>query len=912
VSDPAQVKWARSYSRVLTDGTVNVPDHEDAHSAIVFAPALIFEKTVINVTSGEDPATVATPGDRLQYSLRIENASDTPLAGFRLVDELDRLNATPVFQAGTLNVITVPDDANVDATDPAGGASASGLLDIDNLSLGGLGDSVLVEFEIDLSPVIANDSLVYNQSEILFADLPVAISDDPNINDVADPAVAGDEDPTEVRIESAPAFRIEKISAYLDGDPSVLLAGERLRYTITVQNTGTDNATGVDLADLVPANTAYIPGSALLNGNALPNANAAASPLADGVQINAPQDGTAGLLNAGVADNVATINFDVIVDPDAVDGAIVSNQAFVGAADYGIAGQPSDDPRTPLADDPTRDVVGNFPLLFAPKSALLEVDQSSLGIVDPGDVLRYTITVYNNGAIPATEVALTDLLPANTSYVADSMTLNGLPTGQPDGGVFPLIAGIPVSSADLTPPLPGEGEGVLNRGQEAVVQFDLRIDDGLDPGTLISNQAVVYSAELPNLLTDGDGNPTTGPEPTIVVVGNVQQLSIVNDVAVVNGGLALAGAELEYSVTVRNIGAVPAQYVALTDNLDDPNPGYLAYVDQSATLNGLTAGISIAGATISADFGNEYGALAPGEIMVLRFRAIMNGELAEGTTVTNTAQVAWDDPQRWADATVSIDVGAMPDAGMLSGSIWHDGDHDNAPDGAERPLADWTVDLLLNDQPARSTQTNSDGYYRFSGVVPNYAVDEKYSLEFSAPGARARTAKMGIAESEFTDGMQRIYAIDVLEGSNHLDLNMPVDPNGVIYDSVSRSPVAGARVKLVDVRNGVALPRACFDDRNQQGQVTVSNGYYKFDINFSDPACPSGLNYLLQVAVPDNSFISGVSELIPPTSDLQTLPYDVPTMPSSPARRRAKPRLRNFSRPPQSRPAARARTTIRS
>jgi hypothetical protein len=28
---------------------------------------------------------------------------------------------------------------------------------------------------------------------------------------------------------------------------------------------------------------------------------------------------------------------------------------------------------------------------------------------------------------------------------------------------------------------------------------------------VISNQAVVRSVELPNLLTDGDGNPATGP-----------------------------------------------------------------------------------------------------------------------------------------------------------------------------------------------------------------------------------------------------------------------------------------------------------------------------------------------------------------------------------------------------------------
>ena len=194
-------------------------------------------------------------------------------------------------------------------------------------------------------------------------------------------------------------------------------------------------------------------------------------------------------MNAGVADNVATIVFDVVVYPDAPDGTVISNQAFVSAVDQGVADVPSDDPRTEVPDDPTIDVVGNYPLLFAPKVAALQVDGSSPGIVDPLDVLRYTITVYNNGTVPATLADLTDLVPANTTYVADSVTLNGEPVGQPDGGVFPLIDGIPISSADLTPPLPGDGEGILNPGESAVVQFDLQVNDAVPAGTLITNQA---------------------------------------------------------------------------------------------------------------------------------------------------------------------------------------------------------------------------------------------------------------------------------------------------------------------------------------------------------------------------------------------------------------------------------------
>ncbi|MDH3428796.1 MAG: hypothetical protein OEQ14_02205 [Gammaproteobacteria bacterium] len=873
--------YARTYTRALTDGTVGVLDHEDAHTIVEFSPLLIFEKTAINVTSGEDPATVATPGDTIRYALRVENASDTPVDNFSIVDELDALNAAPMFQPGTLTVVMLPPGADASNTDPDGGADGTGLLDVRDLSLGGLGSSVLIEFEIQLAPVIANGSFVYNQSQMFYAGNPIALSDDPYVNGVADPNIEGDEDPTQILIQSAAAFRVEKVSSYISGDPTVLLAGETLRYTITVQNVGTDNATGVDVVDLVPANTTYVAGSTTLNGIAVPDAGGGASPLTDGILINAPQDPNPGVMNAAVADNVATIVFDVVVYPDAPDGTIISNQAFVSAVDNGIADVPSDDPRTPLADDPTRDVVGNYPLLFAPKSAALEVDLGSPGIVDPGDVLRYTITMYNNGTVPATAVDLTDMVPADTTYVANSVTLNGLPVGQPDGGVFPLIDGIPVSSSDLAPPAPGAGGGVLSPGQAAVVQFDLQVNAGVLPGTLITNQAVVYSVEVPTTLTDGDGNPATGPEPTVVVVGAAQQLAIIKEVSVVNGGPALAGAELEYVVTVRNVGTVPAFYVTIYDDLDMVNPGYLTYVDQSATMNGLMDGVTVAGTLITGDYFNEYGPLNPDETITLRFRAIINPTLLEGTTITNTGQVSWDDPLKWAEASVSIDVGAMPDAGMLSGNVWHDADHDNTPGGVERPLEGWTVELLFNDQAVRSMLTDVDGYYLFTNVTPNYVPGETYSLRFAAPGANATTAMLGQTDSDFTDGQQRIDDIDVQEGSNLLALNMPVDPNGVIYDSVSRTPVAGATVTLVDVRNGVAIPGRCFDDPNQQDQRTVASGYYKFDINFSDPSCPGGPHYLIQVVPPDSSYVAGVSELIPPTSDQNTLPFDVPACPGS-------------------------------
>ena len=157
----------------------------------------MFDKYAINVTTGEDPATVATPGDTIRYGLRIENLTDTPLDGFCIVDELDRLNARRCSRPARLTLSRCrrarPTTAIRQAARPAPACSTSS-----DLSLAGLGDSVLIEFEVELTPVIANGSYVLNQSEASFAGFPLAISDDPNQNGAADPNVAGDEDPTQI------------------------------------------------------------------------------------------------------------------------------------------------------------------------------------------------------------------------------------------------------------------------------------------------------------------------------------------------------------------------------------------------------------------------------------------------------------------------------------------------------------------------------------------------------------------------------------------------------------------------------------------------------------------------------------------------------------------------------------------
>ena len=78
------------------------------------------------------------------------------------------------------------------------------------------------------------------------------------------------------------------------------------------------------------------------------------------------------------------------------------------------------------------------------------------------------------------------------------------------------------------------------------------------------------------------------------------------------------------------------------------------------------------------------------------------------------------------------------------------------------------------------------------------------------------------------------------------------------------------------------MPAGCFDDAAQQGQITLADGYYKFDINFSDPACPSGGDYLIGVtAPPGTNYVAGYSQIIPPTSSASTAAFSVPACPGS-------------------------------
>src|SRR3989475_10981343 len=366
---------------------------------------------------------------------------------------------------------------------------------------------------------------------------------------------------------------------------------------------------------------------------------------------------------------------------------------------------------------------------------------------------------------------------------------------------------------------------------------------------------------------------------TKIVVIVVPGLAITKQVSVVGGGAAQPGGQLDYLVHVTNLSTSPATTVVITDDLNSAGAGRLTFVNPPApTMNGSTAGVTVVGSVITADYSTSNGPLQPGQSIDVKFRVQIAAGLAAGTTLTNTGVVTWNTPQQSASASASIDIGGTPGSGMLNGTVWHDANFNKIPDPGEPLLQGWTVGLYHSGVLLQSVVTDVNGVYHFTGIAPTNGTD-RYELRFTAPGAGPNTAKLGKADSAFTNWLQRITDIVVPSGSNLQNLNLPIGPNGVVYNPMTRAPIAGVILNMLRAGSRAPLPASCFDDPAQQGQITQAGGYYRFDLNLSDPACSGGGSYLVEVATPTSSYAAGESLLIPSTSDASTTPFSVPTCP---------------------------------
>ena len=203
-------------------------------------------------------------------------------------------------------------------------------------------------------------------------------------------------------------------------------------------------------------------------------------------------------------------------------------------------------------------------------------------------------------------------------------------------------------------------------------------------------------------------------------------------------------------------------------------------------------------------------------------------------------------PDNCETATVTIAV--PPYVSNLSGTVFKDLDSDREIGAEDLRLGGWTVEIYNGDELVATTTTDENGFYEFLELLSS----PDYMIKFRHPDT-------GVV-------FEMIEDIQLEVASTLPDQNLPIDPSGVVYDSVTRAPVAGAIATLVD-RNGNPLPEDCYLDPTQRNQITGPNGEYRFDIvPGAASACPVGeTEYVIEITPPAG--YSFTSTILPPQSD---------------------------------------------
>ena len=210
---------------------------------------------------------------------------------------------------------------------------------------------------------------------------------------------------------------VEVVKSVVDVNGGEVIAGDTLRYTVTVNNdTGAlDAAVDVILKDVIPANTTYTPGSLVViaGANAGPKTDAAGDDQAEFdavgnfVQFQLGTGATAfqgGRLAAGQS---STITFDVTINADIAVETLIRNTAvstFVAETSRFRLSEESN-----IADvvcKPSADL------------SILKTDGSVTYV--PGQNLTYTVTVTNLGPSTVTGATVSDVLPAGVTFVSAS------------------------------------------------------------------------------------------------------------------------------------------------------------------------------------------------------------------------------------------------------------------------------------------------------------------------------------------------------------------------------------------------------------------------------------------------------------------------------------------------------------
>jgi uncharacterized repeat protein (TIGR01451 family) len=183
------------------------------------------------------------------------------------------------------------------------------------------------------------------------------------------------------------------------------------------------------------------------------------------------------------------------------------------------------------------------PAARAQDSADVSVASAAFSNGQPGGPILYFITLKNSGPGAASNVTFTDVIPPNTTFIAED---------HPDGIACssPSVGGTGTVSCTMP---------TLQNGANALLFIEVEVDAAAPSGTTILNTAAVASANDPNSANNSASSTTSVAGPVYVKA----------DLSIESSGpaAAMAGTPVTYSVTVTNKGPADAMHVSFVDGI---------------------------------------------------------------------------------------------------------------------------------------------------------------------------------------------------------------------------------------------------------------------------------------------------------------------------------------------------------
>ena len=404
--------------------------------------------------------------------------------------------------------------------------------------------------------------------------------------------------------------------------PTISAPGGVVTYTLAYENTG-GSATNVVLTDVLPTNMTYVANSASLNGS-----YAAASTTLSWTLGTLPANGT------------GQVTFQATVAATAAVGSTINNTATISATGA-----------TALTSNTATLTINAviLPILTLTKS----VSPASAGL---GSVVTYTLAYDNTGGT-ATNVVLSDTLPSNVTYVANSAGENATYDDNTDTLSWSL--------------------GTLPTGNSGQVTFQMTVVTTDVVGSTISNTASISAAEAPTPVTSNSVSFTVTAGPPAKLVFQVQPPKSTNATAMMTPAV-IVQVQDAYGNTVAS--ATTPITLALAANPGGSTLGGTVTVNAVngvATFSTLTLNKAGTGYTLSASAAGLAGAtsntftITSGPPAQLVFATYPNTSVV-GTVITPAVTVqVLDAGSNPVPATIAITLalGENPGGGTLGGTV---------------------------------------------------------------------------------------------------------------------------------------------------------------------------------------------------------------------------------------------------